>query len=359
MSYYIRFNLKSYIITFVNPFIDLNTVFMLKSFLNYFGNNTIKYINMKNCLDFRSTYLLGDTLTHIRNFFVNVVVFVSTNLRLEMPLFNSKFKVMQNFKNFIFISFGLNVNFSILPVINFGSTPTIFKKFITGKFIKSKILIDCSYFSAFVVNSVFFYLNESVLFFVSNFFNKNFEASNSLDFVKQYFFKTVKLCLISNNLGWLSCAELGVTDNSIFPINNNLNYSLNCNIDICTGITIFQGCFGNYLNKYSNYSLVIPVPTYMEMSAFYLNLEGFIRRSNIAIKFDNLKNDIDILKCLNSLLMLFFKFNYSVLDDFLKITKIFKKLEYSADSVKKFFIFYVNNTMHLKLFFIRKPVITK
>lgn len=81
-----------FIEAFCGPYCDLASVISIKNFFNSIGCSNIGYypLSQVNCVDFRSMFLLNSTLFEIENF--SIVVLIGSNLRLELPLLNSRLR---------------------------------------------------------------------------------------------------------------------------------------------------------------------------------------------------------------------------------------------------------------------------
>lgn len=111
-------------------FVDLELVLSFKDFFSNFGCYNFSYESNFNFLfDFRFFFLLNNTL----NFFENIssLVLIGTNLRLEVPLLNSRIRKNYLKNNMLLVlSLGLALDYLTFPVINFGNSSVSLKLFL-------------------------------------------------------------------------------------------------------------------------------------------------------------------------------------------------------------------------------------
>lgn len=96
--------------TFLGKFLDIETLFMLRTFSNKLGfNNVFSSINNLS-IDFREYYSFNTTLNSLN--FSDVCLLIGTNLRLELPLLNLRVRNLFLKKGTLVYSLGYYSNFN-------------------------------------------------------------------------------------------------------------------------------------------------------------------------------------------------------------------------------------------------------
>jgi hypothetical protein len=264
---------------FMGKFVDLLSGISFKGFFNNIGCANIFYSGEKfSVIDFRSTYLLNLTIQAFEE--VSLIVLFCTNLRMEVPLLNSRLRKNYDYvsgKNLLIYSLGLGLDYQNIPIKNIGNyyfelikgkilvfnkifseifSLVFLKKLDRKKNFKSLFLIGESVYSELNVKSIF------RSFFLNNFFN---------NFV---------LNVIPTFLGKITCNEFAYNSaKNKSDVSNKLNFYYLCGVDIIPkiGNCLYQGFFKNWGNFFSKINLILPSLTYLEQNALYLNLEGKIK----------------------------------------------------------------------------------
>src|SRR5690606_36673223 len=111
-------------------FVDLELTLSFKDFFSSFGCANFYYeVGVSYLFDFRFFFLLNNTLSYLEH--ISVFVLIGTNLRLEVPLLNSRIR-----KNYLgndlmaIFSLGLAVDYLTIPVVNFGNSLKVLKSFL-------------------------------------------------------------------------------------------------------------------------------------------------------------------------------------------------------------------------------------
>lgn len=147
-------------------------------------------------------------------------------------------------------------------------------------------------------------------------------------FFKEFNINIKNLNVIFRHLGRISFYEsnlfYNINNKSKFYKNkmNSFNYFLGLdNLNFIEkfnklNINIYQGFF--YISKIFEFiNLVLPSTIYIEESSLYLNIEGRIRYSNLAIKpFKNIISDYMIIESLNILVKYVIKNNFSIINNY-------------------------------------------
>jgi len=119
----------------IGHFSDLETTIALKDFFNDLGVSNLTYEDSLNTYitDFRFSYLLNTTVVSLEQ--ASIVLLIGTNLRVEMPLLNSRLRknyLLTN-KQLPVYSLGLAIDHLTYPVINLGNSILSLKNLLEGK----------------------------------------------------------------------------------------------------------------------------------------------------------------------------------------------------------------------------------
>lgn len=112
---------------FCGSYIDLQAGMYLKSFLNTFGSSNVFLMDniFLDIMDHRFFFQLNTTIEELELMFN--VLFLGLNLRLEIPLLNSRLrKAFLTYDYFKAYSIGGSLNFLTYPVQNITITLEIF-----------------------------------------------------------------------------------------------------------------------------------------------------------------------------------------------------------------------------------------
>jgi hypothetical protein len=313
--------------------------YILKYFFNKIGSLNINYSeNLKNMPDFRYSYLLNNTIKNLSN--IIEILLIGSNPRLELPLLNSYIrKSYLNNLSFKIYSIGLGLNFLTYPVLNIGSSLKNLYKFLYGISIVNKYFIfenfyNTSFFKKNILLNSSFILGSS--FFIRTDYNN---ILNSLI----YFFEKFKINLKNLNIIFKNLGKISFYESNLFyQINlksnfyknkfSSFNYFLGLdNLNFTErnnkfNINVYQGFF--YISKFFEFiNLVLPSAIYIEEASTYLNIEGRLRYSNLAIKpLKNIISDYLIIESLNILIKYLIKNNFSIINNYYKIKNYFLNL---------------------------------
>jgi len=286
------------VVCYNNNFIDLNTGSVMNLFFNKFG-----LFNKKNlCNDFRSNYVLNNNLDFI--FSSEFIFFLGIDLRLDMPLLNTRVRKLSILRKTKLFSFGLsNIDVS-LNVLNVGNSIYNLLNFLKGnnKFLWSNILNE-----KFSLNM--FKLKKNFYFLVNKLFDKKFLS----------FLNTKNLGyfdLFINNFKELSIKECNIIQykqkieslkNFIIFFGDSVDYKINE-----TNLNFYFGSFYNKSIKKMDF--VLPVTLPQEKDNIFLNFLGkkkFMKRL-VKSSTSSIKNELDILNISSWVLKKFFinTFNY-------------------------------------------------
>jgi len=332
-------------------FLDLESASALKDFFNSFGCNNISYEKLSFSganLDFRFSYLLNVTLSFLEE--ASFVILLSANLRLENPLLNSRLRKNymknrgQKHKNFTVLSFGQGVSYGGYPIVNLGHNLKIFFSFLEGKYYYFNNIFfnpfsfrSLSFFNVFIP----FHLRPILLVGASSLayrpdFSQALQAAQTFAkilsahaFLNKFIFN-----VIYNTLGELSLKEVGIGNyvrGRTLLQTPKFSYLLGTSqlrrgTSQAQDFTIFQGSHMPSKNdfNFSSPILLLPTATYVERLSTYVNLEGRIRITKIAVASPPMVlSDLEVLRLLTLLKRKVNPSNFSILSDFYESTSFF------------------------------------
>ena len=328
-------------------YLSLELGITLKSFFNSIGfSNIVYWENNVNLIDFRYSYLMNITIQKIST--INNLMLIGTNPRLELPLLNSFLRknYLTNTK-FKAYSIGFALDFLSFPVINLGSSIKYFFSFLMGFVLVSRYFLLNTFYNNYFFNG----LNLlNLTFFIGN---TTFCRSDSDSILNSIFYFSSKLGLlikniniISRHLGRLTHFELGLSSSviSLDSLNKKGSFIFLLGIDNITKVLnkkyknfqVFQGFF-YILNLFKNVNLVLPTSIYSEKVSSYINLEGRLRVTNIAvIPSQFIFLDSKIIESISILSKNLNFYNFSIFKNFYIVVSFFKVLF-------NFFLNYLNN----------------
>jgi len=318
----------------IGHFTDLETATALKDFFNGFGCSSLSYEDFFNfSSDLRISYLLNTTIISLENSFV--ILLFGTNLRIEVPLLNSRLRknYLSTNKQLIVYSIGLAIDYLTFPVRNLGNSIYYLKSFFAGNSIALKDMLFKDFVSpAFFGSRYFFNINTKI--FVGVALLNRFDGASLLNslsyFLHNMFFSCKKLScfsIISPYLGRITANELGFSSNNginTFLENSDSSFIYFCGVNNYFSVNkkqntffVYQGVFGTANFLFNNANLILPTTTYVERAATYLNIEGRLRSAKKAvIPFKFLFTEFDIVKGLLLTKKKKIRHNFSILKNF-------------------------------------------
>lgn len=249
-------------------------------------------------------------------------------------------------------SFGLALDYLTYPVINLNNNIKNLLKIFNNKHkLSLKIFNNKSnYLNIFLNNFPYFFLGLSIL----NRLDNNNLYNNINYYINYYLYNNAKLSIVSPFLGRLSSFEFNLNK----KMNKNKNKTFFYLSNIFDNILIKNDLFLNKLNFISfsgsfkdynilNYNLIFPNPIYVENSSTYLNIEGRLRFTKLAINTKNkLYNEYKIFKYLYLFVNLK-NYNFALFSNLKFIMSFFENII----NYKCYFFFYNNKLLNLLLKF--------
>lgn len=165
-------------------FIDYEGFYFFKNFFNTLGNNRFSFsnYNFNYNIDFQKNFLFNITLLKLEE--IKVLFLIGSNLRLELPILNVRFRRKKNYiYDLKFFSFGLGVNYLNFYIKNSSNCFNKFFRVLEGKNKISRFLIR-NFVINFIINFiVFFNLKIDIFFIIKNYFLYNFYQKFSFNFL--------------------------------------------------------------------------------------------------------------------------------------------------------------------------------
>jgi NADH-quinone oxidoreductase chain G len=303
---------------------DLETAKTIKNLFNSIGSNTLSYEKSKyRHFDFRCTYLLNTAISELEN--VSAVILINCDLRVENPLLNSRIRKNYLKSQIPIFSVGNALTYSTYPIINVGNSITSLLRFMKGKYYH--------FGSLSFTNSFIPYRPNPIVIFGSCLFDRmdaTAIVAAVIDLTKTTIFKSAKLLnLAPANLGFISCAEEGFSANinfnkkaANFIHHVGTEYIMQKNEQ---GFNVYQGY--QLPENSNNLDLYLPVATPFERVATYVNIEGRLRQTKIAVSApQSVLTDDELLKLLFITKNRKYKNNFSILPEFYNTMLFFKKV---------------------------------
>ena len=273
-------------------FVDLHTGHAIKGLFNSMGSNNIYHQYAYGGLinDFEFMYLLNNTMEQIEK--VNHIIILNANLRTENPLLNSR--IRKNYLNnkVTIYGFGNGLTYTTYPIINVGNSTRslllffqgkyyhfnrwLFDSFITSNYLTTKPLIPTR--MAIIIGQQLLYRSDSkslvglIARFVAGIHN----------------YSIVNVPAYSgapNNLGYITCNELGLTGRSYATGGNSFTYCINTETapvkNNAADYIVYQGY--QLPENHEHIDVFLPTTTPHESINSYKNIQGRVRSTKVAV----------------------------------------------------------------------------
>ena len=203
---------------------------------------------------------------------------INAYLRNEVPLLNTRVRKSNNYfmSSFKFFSIGVGLNYFTYPVKVVSNNTNSLNKFLSGKHFACRTFVSLQ--NRFIV----FYKNG-----FNNFFTKNFISLLNPFFVK-----------IDLSVSSLAGSYFGL---KLLDFSNSIDYTI-YSVGFETSLDyiplIYQGHHGN--PNTSKSAVIMPTVIFTEKSSTYLNLEGLLQKTHVAVSHDKIiKKDNEVFKALS------------------------------------------------------------
>jgi hypothetical protein len=316
----------SNILSFLGNLSDIINTINMKNFFNLIGSEIILTENKYFFnFDFINN-IIFDFLINFEN--LNYVLFLGINLRLEIPVLNSKLLKYNNIK---FFNIGLLNSYTFTKIKNIGNNLLNFIDILKGK---SSFNLNIFYKS--FINSIYAYYNKinGICFFFGQSFyniNNNFYLFNiTKEFIKNNFINSFCTNLF-NSIGIINYYLLGNNKKFFFFKKTQFiffdmiddNSFLNKFKFLNNSFIVYRGSFFENGAKFSN--LIFPSLTFFESNNYHYNCYGILCNAKKIIH-----NEFEIVNDFYIYLINFYKLyffnNFCVIKNFFKVLKFFKFL---------------------------------
>lgn len=305
---------------FLSDFFDLGSLIALKNLslkFGYLNINVIKNYYVNN--DFNFFYFFNSKLLTLNDYFY--YFFISINLRLKMPLLNSKLRLLLKRKEVKLFSIGF-VSFDIsFFMLNLGNNLKNLLKVLENKSSLNKNIV----YSSFFVNQFFSFVNKFknlALIIGDNFFLFKNTYKLLQNFISFFYINVSNVyCLFTDTIA-LHYNELNLKSKKNLDLKFFFNfYSLSNSLFIRQKKSFSVLQTSNFSSSIKNNNLILPVSSFFEYDGNFLNFEGRLRKKLKAYSYSHavLKSNNDILKYFNLIVKKVytqFLFNFSHLQFF-------------------------------------------
>lgn len=315
---------------YVGDYLDLETVYIFKKFLLLNGSNF--FIPALASNDYTSTYSFNTPLTRLGE--ADICVLLDVNLRIELPIINSKIRQLVSKKMLpvFIIGFYSNFNYFVKHISN--SSRTLLEVFEGSHWFSTKISKNFSSKPLFLIGDSSYLLKSHLILPLLNFTSVFGNGWNGLN-------------IVSNDSSYFSTKEFNLctphAQNSHL-LNFPVNFVLNFDRKITSGsraFQIYQGHHGDINAACSN--LVLPSTSFIEKSSFYSNSLAVVQRTKKVLFSPG--NSRDDWKILNALID---SFSFSSF----RVRTSFDLISFISDSTP--FILYKRSSAPKRVYFYEK-----
>lgn len=321
---------------FVGDYVDLETLYVFKKFLSL--NGSVLPLSTIRNFDFPSSYAFNLPLTSLHK--SDLCLLVGVNLRIDLPLLNSRIKalVAKNLLPVFILGFYSNFNYFVKHI---SSSQTTFLAIFEGShWLSSKLSKGSSKYPLVIASSASFFSVSSVmpvLLRYTNLFSKNWIG---LNFIPEFssFVPASELGLVSKH------GQNSNLLNFSFDILLNFDGSLPVKDPSASFFRVYQGHHGDVNSQ--NCELILPSTSFIEKNSFFSNLSRVVQKSKKVLF--NPGNSRDDWKILNSLVEVFGFSSFKVANSFELLSFISSTspfVLYKGNGISVFSSFFANNLL--------------
>lgn len=275
---------------FIGDYIDLETAYIFKKFLSLSGSGF--FVNAgTNSPDHSLFYSFNTPLSKLQD--SDICVFVDVNLRMEMPLVNSRIRQLVSKKMLPIFILGFYSNFNFFVKHVSSSSKMLLQVLEGSHWLSSKLS------KKFSTKPLFFINESSIILQLLPFFNL-LKHTNAISGDWN------GLNIVSYNPSYFSSKEFNFIGNHVqnhnlfcFPIDFILNFDRN--LIYSNGFKVYQGHHGDLNAPASN--AILPATSFVEKNSFYANSFAIVQKTKKALF--NPGNSRDDWKILNALSTVF------------------------------------------------------
>jgi hypothetical protein len=323
--------LKKNIFVFFENFIDIETALNMNKYFNGLGAevNNIDLFLFNS--DFRKNFLM-ENINYILNNLENLLI-IGVNLRLELPLLNSRLrKAINNNREIKVFSLGLSNIYGNIKSLNLSSSIYGIKKILNGRGLFFDFLSDKND----IFKNIFLKNKQNLTVFIGikyyntlSFYFKNLEKSFNLKIYCIY--NNISYCNFLETSRLYSKSIINNIENSFVFLQNVDNSEFYKKLENKNNFLVYVGHHLSIGGNKAN--MIFPISSMYEYSGYFLNIFGKICKQNKSVYKDLLKpsNLFIVLKLYNRY---FFKSNFSKILNFRKILSYFDffNLDFSINS---------------------------
>lgn len=327
---------------YMGDYLDLETVYIFKRFLLLSGSNFF-LPNVQNSLssDLSSFYSFNTPLTRLDE--SDFCMMLDVNLRIELPIVNSKIKQLVGKKMLPVFVVGFYSNFNYFVKHISGSSKTLLQVLEGSHWLSTKVSKKFSFKPLFLIGDSSSLLKNNVfmsLFCFTNVFCADWNGLN----------------IVSNDSSYFALKEFSLSSNHSqninllnFPVNFILNFDKVALKNPPT-FQIYQGHHGDINAINSN--LILPSTSFIEKNTFYSNSLAIVQKTKkIFFSPGNSRDDWKILNALiDSLGFSYFKVKSSI-DLITLLSEATPFILYKRSPIFSFFSFYEQSFYHFFNYF--------
>lgn len=327
---------------YMGDHLDLETIYIFKRFLLLNGSNFfLPNIQSSVCNDLTSLYSFNTPLTKLGE--SDFCMLLDVNLRVELPIINSKLKQLVSKKMLPVFVIGFYSNFNYFVKHISSSSKTLLQVLEGSHWLSTKVSRGFSSKPMFLIGDSSSLLKNTLFNSLFRFTNISSGDWNGLN-------------IVSNDSSYFALREFNIS--STHSQNSNLlNFSINfiLNFDKVALINpsafqIYQGHHGDINAINSN--LILPSTSFIEKNTFYSNSLAIVQKTKKVLF--NPGNSRDDWKILNALIDNFGFSYFKVRTSFDLISLLSEStpfILYRRSSTFRFFSFYEQSFYHFFSFF--------
>lgn len=291
--------------------------------------------------DFRWTFLFTQSLMNLE--FSQIFLFIGVNLRLELPVLNTKIRKSYLEWGNLFSSYSIGGLHTFLgyPTQNLGSSFKSYADFFLGRTSFFKQLFGLTYKANwFLVNyNRIFNLKRLSIFLGFALVRLGIKNLILFFYESLQYFKSLAFSAINDYLGRLSLFELFALSTVDFVAENSKNYFIYncCEISnwYANDFSVYQGSFDVGLKKID---LCLPIMFPIETKNLYLNLEGRYRETKSIIRVPRgIYAEVEVFQ-----LFSWFKKRISISQNFSVLVNFYKSMELFVELINYKCSFFFN-----------------
>lgn len=334
--------------SFIGNFVDIETTYMIKRFSNLLASTYFTSFNIPNPSN--STYYSFNTpLNLLSN--SDLCLLVGLNLRLQLPILNSKIRQLSIKNNTPVYVVGYFSNFNYYVKHVSASSSSIISILEGCHWLSAKLSANFSKKPLVILNAEFPLIKDALILLTKQ-TSVISSTWNGLNFVNP-------------NSSFFSVAELSFLDTN----NQNLNL-LNYSVDwlynyemskkSSNSYRIYQGHHGDFGALVSN--VILPSTSFIEKNTFYSNFAGIVQKTKrVLFSVGNSRDDWKIINAfieVIGLTSLNIKSSFDLVNLISKLSPfiLYKRVNFNlldfTESKGKYFFHFVNFTSFLNNFYV-------